>query len=318
MLYSFGVKQPIEEIIKVGWKFIVFMFIYFLNQLFLTYGWRVLISMPLGIKNSFKLLAARIAGDSTTLINAAASAAGDALKAMYIKDVIPLRMGLASVVLDRMIHILGNLLIIIAGVFVAMFKLDIPMYALGGMAALFIASFIVIIYVLKKQHHGFLTHLVNKIPKKIRKRFIKPKTLTSIKHVDEEIRYIFKSKTNLHHFYVSLLMHTIPVLAAGTFEVYFIMEFAGTHTNIFDAMFVYLFGLFITSLVFFIPGNVGTSEGSYSIALTYLGYDPHLGITVGMLRRIRAFLWSLIGIGFLFYAGLMGKEAALKKKKNKS
>jgi len=274
--------------------------------------------MPLGIKNGLKLLIARIAGDSTTLINAAASAAGDALKAMYIKDVIPIRMGLASVVLDRMIHILGNILIIFAGVFVAMFKLDIPLYILIGMAVVFAGSFCIIIYILKKQHHGFLMHLVNKIPWILRKRFIKPKTVKSIKHVDKEIDYIFKSKTNLHHFYISLFMHTLPVLAAGSFEVYFIMEFSGTSTTIIDAMFIYLFGLIITSVIFFIPGNVGTSEGSYSVALRYLGYDPTLGIAIGMLRRLRAFLWSLIGVAFLFYAGMMGKAKPSGKKNPKS
>jgi hypothetical protein len=314
MLFSFGVKKPVQDIITVGWKFFVFMFIYFLNQLFLTYGWRVLITMPLGFKNSLKLLAARIAGDSTTLINAAASTAGDALKAMYIQDVIPIRMGLASVVLDRMIHILGNILFIILGIFIAMLKLDIPLYILGGVFAAFTASFVFILFLIRKQRHGFLMHLVNKIPKKIKKRFIKRKTISSIKHIDEEIKDIFKSRTNLNHFYISLFMHTLPVLAAGSLEVYFIMEFTGTRTTVIDAMFIYLFGLFITTVIFFMPGNVGTSEGSYSIALKYLGYDPALGIAIGMLRRLRAFLWSLIGIGFLFYAGLMGKEKSGKKR----
>ena len=92
MISVFGVEKLISDILSVGLGFLLLMFIYFTNHVFLTYGWRVLIMYPLGFKGFIKLLIARIAGDSTTVINAAAGAAGDPIKALYIKDTIPLNM----------------------------------------------------------------------------------------------------------------------------------------------------------------------------------------------------------------------------------
>ena len=88
------------------------------------------------------------------------------------------------------------------------------------------------------------------------------------------------------------------------------MYYAGGSATMLDAMFVYLFGLFIAAVTFFVPLNIGTSEGSYSIVLSFLGYDPALGITVGIIRRLRALVWSGFGLVLLFHKGLAGKDAA--------
>lgn len=107
-------------------------------------------------------------------------------------------------------------------------------------------------------------------------------------------------------------MHTLPVMAAGTFEIFIIMYYAGGSATILDAMFVYLFGLFIAAAAFFVPLNIGTSEGSYSMVLAFLGYDPVLGLTVGIIRRLRALVWSGIGLLLLFHKGLTGKDAGIE------
>ncbi|MGL4368825.1 MAG: hypothetical protein ACRCUT_04030, partial [Spirochaetota bacterium] len=100
---AFGIKKPVMQIIDFGWKFWLCVLIYLFNQLCLSYGWMVLITHPLTPRNYIDVLIARIAGDSTTTINTAASVAGDALKAMYLKDIVPFKTGLASVVMDRTI-----------------------------------------------------------------------------------------------------------------------------------------------------------------------------------------------------------------------
>jgi len=132
-----------------------------------------------------------------------------------------------------------------------------------------------------------------------------PERSKKISSLDHEIGLIFKSRKNLNHFYISLCMHTIPVLISGTIEIYVIMIFAGGSATILDSMFVYLFGLFIAAVTFFVPLNIGTSEGSYVIALYFLGYpNKELGVTIGFLRRIRSLIWSGIGLLLFFTKGL--------------
>jgi hypothetical protein len=112
----------------------------------------------------------------------------------------------------------------------------------------------------------------------------------------------------MRHFYISLMIHYFSGFLASSLEVYLIIIYAGGTITLIHSMFLYLFSMFLTSVVFFMPANLGTSEGSYSLALTFLGYDPAAGLTVGIVRRLRTFVWSGIGIVILFHAGLMKRK----------
>ncbi len=304
----FGIKKPVMQIIEFGWKFWICVLIYLFNQLFLTYGWMVLITYPLKARQYFDVLLARIAGDSATTINTAASIAGDALKAMYLQDIVPFRIGLASVVMDRTIHMVGNTLLILTGLFVGFFKLKMPLYVLAAIFMFFLLFFLLLVYIMKKQKHGIIQYAVSMLPAKLQQKIYSSESRREkITGIDNEIGYIFRSRENMNHFWISLFTHTVPVMAAGTIEIFIIMYYAGGSATPVDAMFVYLFGLFIASAAFFVPLNIGTSEGSYSIALAFLGYDPALGITVGIIRRLRALVWSAPGLLLLFHKGLAGK-----------
>ncbi|HEY1407161.1 MAG TPA: lysylphosphatidylglycerol synthase transmembrane domain-containing protein [Spirochaetota bacterium] len=304
----FGIRKPIEQIIAFGWKFWLCVAIYFFNQICLTYGWMVLITPRLSIRRFKNVLLARIAGDSTTTISTAAGMAGDALKAIYLQDIVPLKAGLASVVMDRTIHMVGNTILILVGVFIGFFKLKLPLWSLSILFAFFALLLGGLFYVMRKQKSGFLAFIISKIPLPIRKRLLSPEREKKIDTLDEEIRFIFKSRENLNHFYISLFMHIVPVMLAGTLEVYIIMLYAGGSVTLIDSIFVYLFGLFITSASFFIPMGIGASEGSYSLVLAFLGYDPSLGITIGFLRRLRALVWSGFGLLLLFHKGIVGAK----------
>lgn len=310
---AFGIKKPVMQIVDFGWKFWICVLIYLFNQLLLTYGWMVLITYPLKARQYFDVLLARIAGDSTTTINTAASIAGDALKAVYLKDVVPFKAGLASVVMDRTIHMVGNTLLILAGLFAGFFKLNLPFYVLAAVFAFFLFFMFLLLYIMKKQKDGIIKYSISMLPEKLRtKIYASESRREKIHNIDEEIGFIFKSRENLNHFWISLSMHTIPVMAAGTVEIFIIMYYAGGSATLLDAMFVYLFGLFIAAVTFFVPLNIGTSEGSYSVVLSFLGYDPVLGITVGIIRRLRALVWSGLGLVLLFHRGLTGKDAEKK------
>jgi len=314
----FGIKKPVEQIITFGWKFWLCVLIYLGNQLCLTYGWMVLITPSIPLRKFKDVLLARIAGDSTTTISTAAGMAGDALKAIYLQDVVPLRAGLASVVMDRTIHMVGNTFLILIGVCVGFFKLNLPAWSLLILFFFFALMLFGLFYIMKKQKSGFLAFIISKIPGFIQKRFVTPEREKKIEELDHEIRIIFKNRENKNHFYISLFMHIVPVMVAGTAEVYIIMLFAGGSTTVIDSIFVYLFGLFITSASFIIPMGIGASEGSYSLILKFLGYDPSLGITIGFLRRLRALVWSGFGLLLLFHKGLVGSAAPGTVKKDKT
>lgn len=308
MFYSFGFKKTINDIIAMGWRFWIIILIFLFNNIFMTYAWKVLINHPISNSYFYKLLMARIAGDSTAAVNAVAAAAGEAIKAMYIKDYVPFKIGMASVILDRIAHMISNLLMILTGIFISFFVLNIP--PLISIATFMFIVFLlyIIIHLLRQHEEGFIQYMITKIPRRWLDKFISPDNWDKIKLLDEEISYIFSSRENLKNFYISLIIHYVSGFVATTLEIYFIIKFSRNTISFLHCIFLNLFSLFLTSIVFFMPANIGTSEGSYSLALKFLGYDPAIGLTIGIIRRLRTFVWSGIGMALLFYAGFIRKK----------
>jgi glycosyltransferase 2 family protein len=304
---SFGIEKFINDITLLGWRFLIIVALFLFNHIILAYAWKVLINHPVTGKIFCKLVLARIAGDSTGSINALGSVAGDPLKVLFMKNDIPMQSGLASIVLDRTIHGLSNMLLMLTGIIFSFFILDLPLKISISVFIFIILICALILIILKKQKNGFIEFIINKLPEKILLKFIDEKRLNSIREIDKEIGNILTGKNNLQRFLKSLMVRYISVLITGTLEVYLIIKFINIDITLTNSMLVYIFTLLSTSIVFFMPANIGTSEVSFSLALKFLGYDPALGLTVGIIQRLRKFVWSGIGMFILFY-GSVKKE----------
>jgi hypothetical protein len=254
---------------------------------------------------------ARVAGDATASINALGAFAGEPIKALYIRDIIPFQTGLASVILDRTIHSIAAILIFMTGIIIGLFVLDLPLaFSITGIAVMLIAM-VFMFYIVAKQRNGFISFLLSKLPKFIVNKFMTPKRMDKVQLLDEELKSLL-AKGNRAKFFWSLFLHYLITLAISTLEIYIIviMSESVPQFSFLQAMFVYVFGFILTSAMFFMPANIGTSEGSYSLAFKMLGFDPALGLSLGIIRRLRTFVWSAIGILLLFYAGIIDNSKA--------
>ena len=304
---SFGIEKFLHDIQVIGWRFLIIVSLFLFNNIILSYAWKILINHPVPGKIFCKLVLARIAGDSTGSINAIGSVAGDPLKALFMRDCIPVKTALASIVLDRTVHSLSNTLLILTGVIFSFFILDLPKIIMAGFLLAVIVFCILIILILRKQKDGMLEFIIQKLPEKLSSKFMNEERLKHIQEIDKEIGFILTGKNNVQKFLKCLVIRYISVLTTGTLEVYFIIKFTNVDITAINSMFIYIFSLFLTSVVFFMPANIGTSEASFSLALNFLGYDPAIGLTLGIIQRLRKFTWSGIGMLILFYGSVEKK-----------
>ena len=207
LFYGFGVQKTIDDILAMGWRFWIIVGIFLFNNIFMTIGWKVLINHPVRPSYYVQLFLARVAGDSTSSVNAMASAAGEALKAIYIKDVIPFQTGLASVVLDRTVHILSNVLMMLTGIFISFFVLNIPLWISVGTLAAFMLLLYTMMVVLNKQRQGFVRYLLTRVPGRWLDRFMTDKRWEKVDTLDGEIAFVFSSRETMKSFYYSLAIH---------------------------------------------------------------------------------------------------------------
>ncbi|HOP62165.1 MAG TPA: lysylphosphatidylglycerol synthase transmembrane domain-containing protein [Spirochaetota bacterium] len=315
LFQKLGITTTIEHIRKTGWGgFALICSIFILSNIFLAYAWRVLINYPVPHGNFYRFVLARVAGDATSSINALGAAAGEPLKAMYVRDIVPFRTGLATVVLDRLIHIISNVLMVLTGMFAGLFvfreQFMNNLAVFIGLLVFFIGMLVVTFRMIRAHSSGLVAGVINRLPEFMSKRLMTEGRREKIERIDSEISFIFSSRDNLNHFYISLALHYFAIVISCSLEIWLIVKFISPVAGFtfIEALFVYIFGFIATSALFFVPANVGTSEGSYSIALKILGYDPVIGLSVGIIRRFRTFVWAGIGVALLFYAGLIKKE----------
>ena len=307
---SFGIKPTIEHIKSLGWFFLLVCSVHIISNGCMAYAWSLFLPCKT-FKFMLTAFCARVAGDATASINALGAFAGEPIKALYIRDIVPFQTGLAAVVLDRTIHSIAVILIFMTGIIIGLFVLNLPLaVSITGMVVMILAI-IFMFYIVGKQREGFINFILSKMPKFIVNKFMTPSRMDKVKLLDEELSGLLSPK-NIVKFWVSLFLHYAVTLAISTLEIYIIVIMSSSllQFTFFEAMFVYVFGFILTSVMFFVPANIGISEGSYSLAFKMLGFDPALGLSLGIIRRLRTFVWSGIGILFLFYAGLIKRQGS--------
>jgi hypothetical protein len=87
-----------------------------------------------------------------------------------------------------------------------------------------------------------------------------------------------------------LFSHVFMVL-----EVAIILRGLNTDVTLLQSFFVEAMSKGMNGLFFFVPAQIGVSEGSHAAFLHYLKIAGATGLTLGIARRIRSLLWSAIG-----------------------
>ena len=305
---SFGIEKIIEHFRTMSWRFFIIILLYLFNNIIMTYVWKILINYPIKLRDLHKLYLARIAGDATSSINSIASLAGEPIKAMYIKSIVPLKTGFASVVLDRTIQSISNIMLILTGVIASFFLIKTSLLISAISILIPVIMIIMILLILKKQRAGFIEYILSLLPENIVKKYVSEDRRAKVKELDYEISYILSSRDKIKKFFISLFTRYIAVLVSGTLEIFLILQFINVDVTLPHSILIYVSNMFITNIIFFMPANIGVSEGAFTLALKLLGYDPAVGISLGMIYRLRRFAWSGIGMVILFHAGLARKE----------
>jgi glycosyltransferase 2 family protein len=81
------------------------------------------------------------------------------------------------------------------------------------------------------------------------------------------------------------------------FEIWLVVRSVGFALPIRDALVVEGAVKFISVAFFFVPGQVGASEGVYALLFRALGLPAAVGLTVALVRRVRALIVAGVGVG---------------------
>jgi phosphatidylglycerophosphate synthase len=284
----------LEGIAVVGLGLIPVIGLAGLSHVVRTCAWRVTLLNEKHHASFGRMLALRLTSEAAGQIGVFGQVFGEAWRVAGLGGELPVASRITSVALDRALFTLGGAIVTIAGITSVLFLLPLrhktALYAdifLVGLAGTILVAAIAVqrrwavlsgpAQVLGRL--GFIGRWVN------RKR-------STILSVEGKLLDFF------HHargaFWGALALNLVAQLAA-VLEVYLILRLMGQHKGFVAALAIEGLTKLVSVIGLFNPGNIGTYEGGNMLFAKLVGIGGTAGLTLALIRRIRALFWAAAG-----------------------
>jgi len=291
-----GLENIWSNLKALGWKFGLI--------LGLSASWHCLNTIAWGLalaetqhKSRFKhLFCARLAGEAVNCMTPIVNLGGEPLKAYLLRKQIPLSDGIASVVIDRTVHTLSGVVFVSLGVVLAITRLSIPTpIRIALICSMSLYSIGAVLFLIIQQRKpaaaflGLLRRLKIKMPRLEAKR-------EGAMSLDTRLTQFYQKRKLRFSLMFALRLFAWTL---GVLEVWLILSFWGVKVSFASAYLISTLTQIINVAFAFIPLSLGASEGGQVFIFMALGLTPSLGLSLGIVRRLRMLSWVLGGFVLL-------------------
>ena len=235
-----------------------------------------------------ELFHVKIISDGFNLILPSASLGGDAMRAFLIKEQVPLSEGVPGVLFDKTIEFIASIVFLGGGLLLWLLSLRLPTTLIvPAVISLAITTLgIVLLVVVQK---GGMTRVLLKLsaPLPAARRWVLKREIKFLA-MDESLGPLY-TRSN----YRALLPAALHVLARciGVLEIMAIMAVLGTPASFIQSLFIATIVTSANTAFFLFPGQWGVTESVHVLVLQSMGYPAAIGLSLGLIRRIRKLLF---------------------------
>ena len=249
-------------------------------------------------------LAARLMGDALgNIIPFVSAAVSEPSKAIFVKDRVPLLVGLSALAIENIFYALTVAIFIFAGTATLLLTFSLPKGLRYASSAALITTLVIIplIYLLIRWQTRFLSGALGFLSK----RGIVPKYIDKIRPRAQSLEdrvygfYATSQRSFLSIFLLDMCFH-----AAGMLEVFITLAFISPVAPTLTQAFILESVNRIINVAFkFIPLRAGVDEGGTGQVSKVLGFARDIGVTLAIVRKGRDIFWSLVGLLLIWKKG---------------
>lgn len=236
---------------------------------------------------------AKLTGEALNTITPAGFMGGDPYRVYLLQKKVDGTNSTSSVVVDRTMQTLAVMSLMILTMALAMVNLPVTAEMKMAIPLLAVIFFLFLLLLIKTQKKGFFSIL----SQMARSLHIKRKKLESlqlkIEKLDSQIGHFYKKHP--FHFYEIFFLHLIGRLL-GPVEIWLIARLMGFDLEVLSCLYLATLTIVINIVFVFIPGSIGVMEGGYGYLFLLLKLDPAQGVSLQLVRRIRAMFYVLVGL----------------------
>ena len=305
-----GVGQILAGIQRLGAGFLLVLAISSTRYIVRALAWTRCVERPhrLPFRDA---VTARLMGDALgNIIPFASVAVSEPSKAVFVKDRVPLMVGLSALAIENIFYALSVALFIFAGTATLLLNFSLPKplrYAsIGALAVTLII--IPVGYLLIRSQKKFLSGALRFFgnrgvaPKLVAKLTPRAQTL-------EERVYGFYQRNRQS--FLSIFALDMCFHLAGVAEIYTVLSFISPIAPTLQQAFILESVNRIINVAFkFIPLRAGVDEGGTGQVSKVLGFARGIGETLAIVRKGRDIFWSAIGLLLIWRKGLSLRSLA--------
>lgn len=300
-----GWRQLVADISLVGWGFVLIWAQEFLAIVTSTLGWRTAIA-PGARPISFpRLLSFRIVGEGINRLTPTATIGGEFVRARLLGRVIGTREGTAAVTLAKFAETAGQVVFITLGLAVLLPSIDSLGAYRWGMLAIVVAALLGVLALLGMLDRGFFAIAARRLAAVGIGRLWFKRHADEVEAVDALVQDFVRNRP--FGLALSVFWYALT-FAVSTLEVLLILYFLDLPLTWQAVLGIEVLSVFVDGLLFFVPGKMGTSEGSKMLMFMLFGLPAEKGLAMGLIRRARETLWDFLGLAI--YAVERSRPAA--------
>ena len=290
-----GVGEIISNIQRLGAWFVLILAISSVRYVVRALAWIRCVEPPyrLPFRDAF---AARIMGDALgNIIPFVSFAVSEPSKAVFVKDRVPLMVGLSALAIENIFYALSVALFIFSGTATLLLTFSLPKglrYAsIGALTTTLVIM--PLVFLLIRSQTRFLSGILGFL----RASKLKPRA----EMLEDRVYgfYVTNQRSFLSIFALDMCFHLV-----GMLEVFITLSFISPVAPTLTQAFILESVNRIINVAFkFIPLRAGVDEGGTGQVSKVLGFARDIGVTLAIVRKGRDIFWSAIGLLLIWKKG---------------
>lgn len=298
-----GVGAIVSRIQRLGAGFILILAVSSVRYAVRALAWTRCIERPyqLRFRDAF---AARLMGDALgNIIPFVSVAVSEPSKAVFVKDRVPLMVGLSALAIENIFYALSVILFIFAGTATLLLTFSLPKGLRYASIAAVVITFLLLplAYLIIRRQAKFLSGALGYLGDRGVARSFFGKLRPRAQSLEERIYGFY---TTSQQSFLSIFLLDMCFHAAGVLEIFITLSFISPVAPTLMQAFILESVNRIINITFkFIPLRAGVDEGGTGQVSKVLGFAKGIGETLAIIRKGRDIFWSGIGLLLIWKRG---------------
>jgi len=298
-----GVGEIVARIQRLGAGFILILAISSLRYIVRALAWTRCIEPPhrLPFRSAF---AARLMGDALgNIIPFISVAVSEPSKAVFVKDRVPLMVGLSALAIENIFYALSVTLFIFAGTATLLLTFSLPKALRYASIGALVTTLLILplAYLVIRRQAKFLSGALGYLGD----RGVARKFVDKLKPRAESLENrVYGFYANSQRSFISIFALDMCFHLAGVLEIFVTLWFISPVAPTLTQAFILESVNRIINVAFkFIPLRAGVDEGGTGSVSKVLGFVKDVGVTLAIVRKGRDIFWAAIGLLLIWKKG---------------